>query len=123
MENRKDELISNALEEAFNTKQIAGACVLVLDKGKKDYYNQIGYSNIENNKEISRDSIFRLYSMTKPVTAAATMILMERGLIDLMDPVKHYIPSFDGQSVFEDGELVPVNRDINIKELLNFKNF
>lgn len=57
--------------------------------------------------------------MTKPITATSVMMLLERGDIDLFDPVSRYIPGFQNQQVEINGELVPVSREVNIHDLLN----
>lgn len=57
--------------------------------------------------------------MTKPVTSTSIMMLLERGAIDLFDPVSHYIPGFKNQQVEKNGELVPAGREVNIHDLLN----
>mgnify|MGYP000340927096 FL=1 len=71
-------------------------------------------------KPVSRDSIYRLYSMSKPITATAVMILVERGLIDLADPVCRYLPGFCGQMVAAaDGHVEKPWRDVTIQDLVN----
>lgn len=119
MDKNKKDLIEKALQKAVDNYEIAGANILVIDEGQETYYNQIGLADIATNEKIKRDTIFRLYSMTKPVTAVATMILMERGEIDLMDPVYKYIPGFENQKVAVGGGFEKVKHDVTIKELLN----
>lgn len=87
-------LITKALSASIANKEIAGANFMVLQDGQESWYHEDGYADIEAGRKMSRDSIFRLYSMTKPVTAAAVMLLLERGEIDLFDPVSQYIPGF-----------------------------
>lgn len=111
--------IDVAIEQALKDKELAGLNMAVVHKGKEIYYHEAGYSNIDMKKAMKRDTIFRLYSMTKPVTAAACMILVEEGKIDLFDPVSLYLPGFKDQSVLEDGKEVPVYRDMCIMDLLN----
>lgn len=119
MDTYKVNLIEQTLQRAINNREIAGANILILDKGEETYYTHMGLADVEANKPIERNSIFRLYSMTKPVTAVAVMLLMERGIIDLMDPVCKYIPGFMYQKVDFGNRLVPAKHDLNIKELLN----
>lgn len=83
------------------------------------FYHEDGFADIESGRPITRDSIFRLYSMTKPITATSIMMLLERGEIDLFDPVSRYIPGFNNQQVERNGELVPAGREVNIHDLLN----
>jgi CubicO group peptidase (beta-lactamase class C family) len=73
---------------------VPGAVVLVLRKGKIAYYESFGYQDRENNIPMTRNSIFRIYSMTKPFTALAVMMLSEEGKIHLYAPVSQYLPEF-----------------------------
>ena len=80
-------------------------------------YTQAG-NDPGTGKEISRDTIFRLYSQSKPITAAAVMLLCERGIIDMMDPAEKFLPGFHDQKVCRDGRLVPAERPVNIRDLM-----
>lgn len=73
--------LGELLAESVAAGQIAGGNLCVVHRGEEIYYAESGYADIANQKKIARDSIFRLYSMTKPVTSAAVMLLMERGLL------------------------------------------
>ena len=86
--------LSDILEESVAKQEIAGGNLCVIHKGREVYYAQAGYANIAEKKKMERNTIVRLYSMTKPVTAAAVMLLVERGMIDLWDPIEKYIPEF-----------------------------
>lgn len=111
-----DELIQKEVEEG----RVKGASALVIHKGQEIYFHTCGYADAENNLPMKRDTIIRLFSMTKPITAAAVMLLVERGKIDLWDPVSRYLPAFAGQKVWVDGgEPVPVERDNTIWDMLN----
>ena len=91
--------------------------VLVKKNGQDALYAQAGIAH--PGEELHRDSIFRLYSQSKPVTAAATMILVERGLIDLMDGVDKYLPGFRNPKVVDaQGNITPAQRAPWIIELL-----
>lgn len=78
--------------------EIPGATLLVRKEGKEEVYLESGYADIEAKKPVARDSIYRLYSMSKPITAVAVMLLAERGQIDLADPVCRYLPGFCGST-------------------------
>jgi CubicO group peptidase (beta-lactamase class C family) len=110
--------IKEAIKEGVDQKFIAGANLLIFKEGKEVFYHQEGYADLNAGKAIKRDTIFRLYSMSKPVTAAAVMILMERGKIDLFDPVSKYLEGFQNQKVEQDGKLVAVEREATIRDLL-----
>lgn len=74
---------------------------------------------IEKNLPMREDALFRIFSMTKPITAVVTMMLWEQGALELRDPVWYYIPSFREKQVDQNGTLVPAKRDIFIQDLLN----
>ncbi len=100
---------------------LAGANLLLLKDGKELHRASLGMADIEKGIPMAQDTIFRIFSMTKPVTCAAAMLLMERGIIDVYDPVSLYLPGFRDQRVFSaDGrDTVPAQRDVLIRDLLN----
>lgn len=114
------ETMDRILQQEVTEGRVKGVSALVLHKGKELYYNQFGYADAEKAIPMQRDTIIRLYSMSKPVTAAATMILVERGELDLWDPVSKYLPCFKNQKVWDDekGE-VEAEREVTIFDLLN----
>jgi CubicO group peptidase (beta-lactamase class C family) len=86
--------ISAWLQSDVDKKVIPGAVAMVLRKGKIAYYEAFGYQDREKNIPMARNSIFRLYSMTKPFVSIAAMMLAEEGKILLPVPVSQYIPEF-----------------------------
>jgi CubicO group peptidase (beta-lactamase class C family) len=84
--------IRKILGAKVDAGEIPGYVALVARRGKVAYFEAHGVQNPNTRKAMSRDSIFRIYSMTKPLTAAATMILVEEGKIRLSDPVSLYLP-------------------------------
>ncbi|AZS15286.1 serine hydrolase domain-containing protein [Paenibacillus lutimineralis] len=111
--------LKNTLKVSIDNQEIAGANFMVIKDGKMVFYHEDGLADIDSGRPITRDSIFRLYSMTKPITATSIMMLLERGEIDLYDPISRYIPGFNNQQVERNGELVPAEREVNIHDLLN----
>ena len=135
-------LLQQAMDRAVERREVAGVCLLVQQHGEERWYVESGMRNVERNESMSRDTIFRLYSQSKPVTGTAAMMLVERGLLDLGEPVSAYLPGFRGQRVTVrymdeiasdipteaageggllpgDGERsVPVRREATIKDLL-----
>lgn len=110
------------VEHEIEKNQIAGANICVIKDDKMIFNQSFGYADKENKKTMQRDTIFRLFSMTKPITAVAIMILYERGQIFLFDPVSKYLPGFKNQVVFkhkDSYETEPVKNDITILQLLN----
>jgi len=111
--------LQQTLRKSIENHEIAGANLMVIQDGEEVFYHQDGFADLDHQSPMARDTIFRLYSMTKPITATAVMMLLERGEIDLFDPVSLYIPSFRNPMVEKDGALVPAMREINIQDLLN----
>lgn len=113
------ERIATIINQEIEKGEIAGANIMVLHKGKEIFFDCYGYADKENKIPVKRDTIFRLFSMSKPITAVATMILVERGEIDVRDAVSKYIPAFAGQRVWCDGKEIPTERDITVWDCLN----
>lgn len=112
--------MNQILQKEVEEGRVKGASALVLHHDQEIYYHACGYADAEKGIPMKRDTIIRLFSMTKPITSAAVMILAERGEIDLWDPVSRYLPAFAGQKVWsESGELIPVERDSTIWDMLN----
>lgn len=112
---RIQELLWTMTESGF----VSGANCMVWQGGQEQCYYEAGMRDLAAGLPMTRDTIFRLYSMTKPVTAAAAMILLEEGKIDLYDPVSDYLPGFRDQKVMANGVLTPVKRPVVIRDLLN----
>lgn len=100
---------------------LAGANLLLLKDGRTLHRASYGMANKEKQIPMTDDTIFRIFSMTKPVICAAAMLLMERGILDLSDPVEHYLPDFHGQQVFLPGstQTVPASRAVRLSDLVN----
>ena len=103
--------------------KISGALTLVARRGQVAYCSSIGKMELESQRPMEDDAIFRIYSMTKPITSVAVMMLYERGLFQLRDPVSNYIPAFREQGVFQMGSYPHFlterpDRPMRIKDLL-----
>ena len=119
MRKEQFQYIDKKIEEQIKEHKIAGASLKIWQNNEEIYEVQKGYADLENLVSVKKDTIFRIYSMTKPVTAVAAMILYERGMLDLFTPVSCYLEGFRDQKVYENGRLVPVHREARIKDLLN----
>lgn len=101
---------------------IPGAVLLVARHGKVAWFETAGVLNPETKSPMTRDAIFRIYSMSKPITTVAAMTLFEDGKILLSDPLARYIPAFARMQVGveKDGklEMVPARRPITIQDLM-----
>lgn len=112
------ERIEKLVKEELKNGNLAGVSIYAIKDGKEVFSKQFGYSNLEEKIEIKRDTIFNIYSMTKPITAAATMLCIERRLFSLDTPVSKFLESFKNQKVLCNGKLEDVNREVVIKDLL-----
>lgn len=119
MKTQKLERLGELATEMVETGYVAGVNCMVLQHGRELAYYEAGYRDVAGSKKMTRDTIFRLYSMTKPVTSAAAMILLEEGKIDLLDPVSKFLPGFQNQYVIENGVKIPVTKPATIQNLLN----
>lgn len=105
------------LERAVDRGELPCASVMVVQNDHVVCYTQAG-KDPGTGKEIARDTIFRLYSQSKPVTSAAVCLLTERGVIDMNDPVEMYLPGFADARVLENGGLVPARRPVKLMDLM-----
>jgi CubicO group peptidase (beta-lactamase class C family) len=125
---RIDELVHRFIDSG----DLPGAVTLVMRRGQVVHHNAQGFMDIESKKPLAKDCLFRMYSMTKPVTATAIMMLYEEGKLMLDDAVAQYIPSFADQEVivhrWPEGKArysprgrvytTPAERDVTIRDLL-----
>ena len=92
---------------------------LIARRGKLVYLHSSGFADVEAGLPLKADSILRFYSLTKPVTSVVTMIMYERGLLQLDEPISHHLPSFASPHVLmDDGSIVPARREITVRDLL-----
>jgi CubicO group peptidase (beta-lactamase class C family) len=118
------ERITANIQQSIDDKRIAGAVTLVARHGKVVYFKPQGSLDREANKPMRSDAIFRICSMTKPITSLAVMMLYEEGKFLLEDPVSKYLPEFKNPKVFvkaaggREAYTIPAAREITIKDLL-----
>lgn len=117
--NRMSADFERVIESGIKCSKFVGACLGVYIEGKPVYESAMGMSDREKNIPMTKDTLFRMFSMTKPVTSLAAMQLWERGVIDLTHPLQWYFPEFKNSKALENGKLVSADRDILIKDLLN----
>jgi CubicO group peptidase (beta-lactamase class C family) len=119
--------VSDYIRNEVATGKIPGAILLLQQHGKPVYYENFGVRDVATEISMSADTIFRLYSMTKPVTSVLAMMLIEEGKLALGDPVAKYIPAFADIKVgvekkAEDNKislaLEPLNRPVTIEDLM-----
>ncbi len=111
--------ISAVMQGYVEQNKIAGAVTLVARRGNVVHFEKCGYQDLASGKALELDTIFRIYSMTKPITSVALMMLHERGLFQLTDPVSKFIPAFQEIKVFVDeDQRADLVRPITIHNLL-----
>jgi CubicO group peptidase (beta-lactamase class C family) len=111
--------INDFMKRYVEEGKVAGFVTLVSRHGKIAFFDKYGYQNITRQTPIALDTIFRIYSMTKPIASVALMMLFERGLVRLEDPVSKFIPQFKNTKVYEkDWNLVDQVRPMTVKNLL-----
>ncbi len=86
--------INSYMEDVVKDNRLPGVLTLVQRHGKVAHFGKFGSMDIEAGKPMQEDTLFRIYSMTKPITSVAIMILLEEGRLNLFDPVSNFIPSF-----------------------------
>ena len=111
--------VTALLKQGVAGQAIAGAVAAVARNGKTIYLESIGVQDRETRAPMTPRTLFRIYSMTKPVTAAAVMMLRDEGRFSLSDPVAKYLPEFnDVRVLMPDGATRPPSRPITIEDLL-----
>ena len=124
--------VGQVMQKYIDQGDIPGSVTLVLRKGKIIHHEALGFMDIASKRPMSEDCIFRMYSMTKPVTAVATLMLYEEGKLMLDDPVSKFIPAFANPAVivpqppkgkaryWPPGRIYtePASREITVRDLL-----
>jgi CubicO group peptidase (beta-lactamase class C family) len=116
------------IQKHISAKDLSGAVTLVARRGKVVHFEALGQADMEAGKPMQTGTLFRMASMTKPMTAVSILMLMEEGKLLLSDPVSKYIPEYKNPKVAvwslpnnplgAGAMLVPANREITIKDLL-----
>ena len=119
---------TRAIEEDVAAGRIAGAIGLVARRGKIAYFEVRGDADRERSRPMKKDTIFRIYSMSKPIVSAALMMLREEGKFMLTDPVSKYLPQYKDMDVMVDAPMwpgnpekasrVPAKREITVQDLM-----
>ncbi len=115
--------LSAALSEQIDKQRLPGVVALVVRRGKLAYFEALGQRDPVSGDAMRPDSLFRIYSMTKPVVSVAAMMLFDEGRLFLSDPVAKYLPEFKNTpvgAVREDGVIdhVPATHPMTVQDLL-----
>lgn len=104
------------LQADVDAKRLSGAVLLIARNGKVAYYEAVGYQDRATLTPLKKDSIFRIASMSKPITTVAAMILAEENKLDMGAPVAQYLPEFKDVKVGVDG--APPKRPMTVHDLM-----
>ncbi len=110
--------IHSTTQSYVDSGQLQGVVTMVSRHGKVVYKNAVGKLDIETGAVMTEDSLFRIYSMTKPIVTAAAMQLYEQGKFQLTDPLAKYLPEFKQTKVLDNGQLVDQIKPITIQQLM-----
>src|SRR5437879_611037 len=86
--------IAPVMNDFVKDNRLPGIMTFLQRRGKVVHFGQYGLMNLETGEPMREDAIFRIFSMTKPITSVAVMMLLEEGRLSLNDPVSTYIPAF-----------------------------
>jgi CubicO group peptidase (beta-lactamase class C family) len=116
--------IPAALQRRVDAGEAPGFLAAVMRDGKLVHFSEVGYRDIASKTPLTRDTIFRIMSMTKPITSLAAMMLVEENKLRLTDPVAKYIPAFADSQVYVSGEgdgmvTAPAKRKMQVRNLLS----
>lgn len=111
--------INERMQRYITEKQVAGVVTLVARRGRVVHHDAVGHADIAADRKLDKNSVFAIASMTKPITAAAVMILVDEGKLKLDDPVSKYIPAFAQTTL---GEGKKPAREITVRDCLTHTN-
>ncbi|HLT63607.1 MAG TPA: serine hydrolase domain-containing protein [Pseudohongiella sp.] len=119
------EALKQGMRDAVDEGNLAGIVTALLRDGKVVYTDSYGYQDVETKVPVTEDTLFRIYSMTKPITGVALMMLVEEGKLTLDDAVSRYIPELANlQVAIEDGPggfpvTEPAHHEMTVRELMS----
>ena len=110
------------MDDQVASNRLAGLSTMIHRRGKCAYFNCTGQMDVQAGKPVTEDTIYRIYSMTKPITVAAAMICYEDGHFQLDDPIAKFLPEFSEMQVWDASSdaliTVPAARYITVRHLL-----
>ena len=125
IEQARLDAVTADLQARIDEGKLSGAVVMIAQNGEIQLRKALGYQNVEDEIPMQEDTIFRIFSMTKPITGTALMVLHDEGKFELNDTVEKYLPELGGMEVFvsqnDDGSWVtePANHPMTIRELMS----
>ena len=125
IEQARLDAVTADLQARIDEGKLSGAVVMIAQNGEIQLSKALEYQNVEDEIPMQEDTIFRIFSMTKPITGTALMVLHDEGKFELNDTVEKYLPELGGMEVFvsqnDDGSWVtePANHPMTIRELMS----
>jgi CubicO group peptidase (beta-lactamase class C family) len=125
MDSDRLDRVTQAMQAFVDEGKLSGAVTMASRDNQIVHFESVGYRDVEAQAPMTPDTLFRIYSMTKPVTGVALMILYEEGKFKLSDPVENYLPELKDLQVFtgtdEDGNMITeaAGHPMTIRELMN----
>ena len=116
------ERIGQMVHRQFAEDKLVAAVTMVARRGKLVHFEAFGKADVEADKPMRKDAIFRIYSMTKPITTVAAMMLYEEGKFQLGDSLSDYLPQFAAVEVYRDGGNESPHRPITVRDLLTHRS-
>jgi CubicO group peptidase (beta-lactamase class C family) len=118
--------IPPALQAVIDAGDLSGFVTLIWRKGEELQFNALGRRNIESGAPMTRDTLFRIASMTKPITSVAALMLMEEGKLRLDDPISKWMPEFADMRVLKNAQgpvedTYPAPREITVEDLFTHR--
>jgi len=107
-----------AMQQQVDDGHVSGIIGLISRNGTIGYYETFGQRVVDSDSAMDRDTLFRIYSMTKPIVAVTAMVLWEEGRFKLDDPISDYLPEWKDAAAMKDGESVPVNTPVTARHLM-----
>lgn len=111
--------ITEVMDNAIKSGEEVGAAVVIVKDGKQVGSYSCGYADLEAGKPMKTDTICRMFSCSKIVTAISALICLERGIIAMEDDICRFIPEFEHSEYWSDGKTVPCSRRIKVADLMN----
>ena len=119
MSGERLERITAALQESVDEGKLVNVLSMVARKGRIVHVSAVGPRGVNDDRPLTQDSLFRIFSMSKPITSVAAMMLYEEGALQLDDPVAKYLPELKALEVLgKDGKRLPVERTMTMRHLL-----
>jgi len=125
MDSERLSRVTDAMQELVDEGRLAGVVTAAARDNKLVHFESVGYRDLESGDPMTNDAIFRIYSMSKPITGVALMMLYEEGKFRLADPVENYLPELTDLQVYAgeddngDAILEPQNHKMTIRELMS----